>query len=466
MIWKMNKMKMTATLMTILFLSITAIAIPIVSVSSSTNWYVDGALGTDDGAYGTGPGTAAFATIQYAIDHTGVQDGDTVIVAAGTYDEYVDITKPLTLSGQSGAIVKPTTGKGGIIIEINVDDVTVEGFEVDGSSLDYAWAGIGSDSGCTRVTIRNNVVHDIKNLLPADIYGLGIGLWRGDNNIYEDILIEGNTVYDTDRMGIYIGARIRWDQNYLLSTNNIIKDNVVHDTMLDAGETFPPGCGGIALDALKDTIVEGNIVYLTGTELNPMPGIFLAHGSSMGNLISGNEVYGQAYGIAIEIDRGDVDFGEDSPAPPTVQYNNIHDNSEYGLIVRNANGKTVDATLNWWGHASGPYHPTLNSDGTGDAVSDNVDFDPWLTLPFQFEDLKNEIQDLELPKGTENSLIVKLNAASNAFDRGDYEDSINILNAFINHVMAQSGKKITTENAEQLIGSAEVLIAYISTFFL
>ena len=38
----------------------------------------------------------------------------------------------------------------------------------------------------------------------------------------------------------------------------------------------------------------------------------------------------------------------------------------------------VDARNNWWGDASGPYHPTLNSGGLGDEVSNNVDFDPWL----------------------------------------------------------------------------------------
>ncbi|MEK9185626.1 MAG: hypothetical protein AAB863_02510, partial [Patescibacteria group bacterium] len=39
----------------------------------------------------------------------------------------------------------------------------------------------------------------------------------------------------------------------------------------------------------------------------------------------------------------------------------------------------VDARNNWWGDASGPQHPTLNPLGLGNAVSDNVLFDPWLT---------------------------------------------------------------------------------------
>jgi len=45
----------------------------------------------------------------------------------------------------------------------------------------------------------------------------------------------------------------------------------------------------------------------------------------------------------------------------------------------------VNALNNWWGHPSGPFHPTLNPDGMGNAVSDNVDFDPWLDRPKDFK---------------------------------------------------------------------------------
>ena len=357
----MNKMKMTATLTTILFLaSITAIMVPSVAHPGDINVPSD------------------YPTIQDAIDAAG--SGDTIIVAAGTYDEYVKITKSLTLSGQSGAIVKPSTGERNIIIAINADDVTVKGFEVDGIELIDAWAGIGSWTGCTGVSIKDNIVHDIKN--DVENSGLGIGLWRGKGGIYEDILIKGNTVYDTDRMGIYIGAT--YGGSWLLSASNTIKDNVVHDTMLNpnADETFPGGCGGIALDAAKDCTIEGNTVYNTGTTSNPMPGIFLAHGSATGNQISGNDVYGQAYGIAVEINRGDVKFDGVSPAAPKVHYNNIHDNGEYGLIVLNAAGKTVDATLNWWGDPRGPSRAMGKAkgheDAKGDRVSPGVRFAPWL----------------------------------------------------------------------------------------
>jgi hypothetical protein len=43
--------------------------------------------------------------------------------------------------------------------------------------------------------------------------------------------------------------------------------------------------------------------------------------------------------------------------------------SDVGLNVRN----------NFWGDASGPYHPDLNPDGRGDSVGRNLTFIPWLT---------------------------------------------------------------------------------------
>ncbi len=58
-----------------------------------------------------------------------------------------------------------------------------------------------------------------------------------------------------------------------------------------------------------------------------------------------------------------------------------------GSVARNcdflgglsASSPTVDAKWNWWGHNSGPYHPTMNPNGQGSYVSDNVLFHPWLT---------------------------------------------------------------------------------------
>ena len=67
-----------------------------------------------------------------------------------------------------------------------------------------------------------------------------------------------------------------------------------------------------------------------------------------------------------------------------INSNSLAGNGDYGLYVK-ASTVTVDATYNWWGHASGPSGGVADpvtgriADGTGVAVSKNVHFDPWLT---------------------------------------------------------------------------------------
>jgi hypothetical protein len=62
---------------------------------------------------------------------------------------------------------------------------------------------------------------------------------------------------------------------------------------------------------------------------------------------------------------------------PTITGNSIYGNSSWGL--NNTAGFTILAENNWWGAASGPTHAS-NPGGSGDKVSDYVDFTPWLTV--------------------------------------------------------------------------------------
>lgn len=121
---------------------------------------------------------------------------------------------------------------------------------------------------------------------------------------------------------------------------------------------------------------------------------------------------------------------------------------------------------NWWGDASGPEHGS-NPSGTGDAVTDNITYEPWLvgpapdgscTGPDPCAALDKLIEDLEgmnLHKGTNNSLNAKLTAAKKSCGKGKFKTASNQMRAFINECEDQSGKKLTVEQADLLIEQAE-----------
>ena len=74
----------------------------------------------------------------------------------------------------------------------------------------------------------------------------------------------------------------------------------------------------------------------------------------------------------------------------TAHSNNIFSNDRNG--VYKPSPPPVDATGNWWGHPSGPYHSTTNPSGEGNSVSDNVSYAGWLAnnvavLPVGFDPL-------------------------------------------------------------------------------
>ena len=92
--------------------------------------------------------------------------------------------------------------------------------------------------------------------------------------------------------------------------------------------------------------------------------------------IENNRIYGNGYGIYLEAVAGGSSV--------FINRNSITGSSDYGLYVKNSTA-TINATHNWWGHASGPSGGVADpitgrtANGTGVAVSGNVHFDPWLT---------------------------------------------------------------------------------------
>jgi pimeloyl-ACP methyl ester carboxylesterase len=59
-----------------------------------------------------------------------------------------------------------------------------------------------------------------------------------------------------------------------------------------------------------------------------------------------------------------------------IHNSKIYNNNLGGII--NETAEQINATDNWWGDNSGPYHETLNPQGKGEIIAGDILFDPWI----------------------------------------------------------------------------------------
>jgi hypothetical protein len=138
--------------------------------------------------------------------------------------------------------------------------------------------------------------------------------------------------------------------------------------------------------AAKPMLLEGNTLTGTGSlriTQGDGTGIYIANQYLFGNPASpenresyviirnSNTISGFVRGIDVEKVPGAT-----QPLTVAVNWNSIAGNT-MGVNASTMSPTVVDATDNYWGDASGPYHATLNPAGLGNPVSDNVLFDPW-----------------------------------------------------------------------------------------
>ncbi len=290
-----------------------------------------------------------YPTIQDAVDDA--VPGDTIIVEAGhiaVEDRLIIVTDGITLTTDSNnpATIRYEAATTHSTVDIRGEDVVLENFIIERNQ------GVsGSQAINIRrpgVIVRGTTITGSDNCHGCDGGAVipGIHLTTGDPGSY-DIPLEGVVLKDNHISGDFvygIAVTTYTDANI----EAIIEGNTFADLEWDwlGDQDFRPGWGVLITDTAH--VFLGGSIYLT---------------------IKDN-VFDDVHGLYVP---------PADPATPVLDVaancNDFLGSGKWG--VWNGTDFLVDATDNWWGDSSGPYHATLNPAGTGNAVSDNVDFEPW-----------------------------------------------------------------------------------------
>jgi len=281
---------------------------------TGTTWYVDVSVATSGG--GSSPETA-FKSIQEGIN--AASNGDTVIVAEGTYVENIHFKgenivlcspDPLDPGVVSNTVIDGNKA-GSVITFVGTEDETcvLSGFTVRNGKADFGGGICGrTQDDQTRATIERNVITEnsagrggglydcdgtIRNnivtantaegvLLWGVLYGDGGGLYRCDG------LIQNNTISGNSALGGGCPSLpcVYADGGGLTFCNGTIRDNTITGNSADRGAGLF-GCDGI----VEDNTISDNSARKEGG------GLGYCDGTVKNNMITGNWAFDEGGGM-------------------------------------------------------------------------------------------------------------------------------------------------------------------------
>lgn len=244
--------------------------------------------------------------------------------------------------------------------------ITVQNNEFTGT-----WTGTSFETPLGSVSILNNGFH---NLNAADTYAArGVQIMTDNGNDTSELMaVNGNTFSGFNGVGIilYGGYPGSGEAKF---TNVEIKDNTIN--CIGSGpENWHMGIllrnsaatlGGASAGGVHNVTISGNTIIGAGGA--DSYGSVL-RGQNTNITIEFNNISTLAEGVAVE----ELVAGAGFASGVVVHRNSLTANT---TAVSNQGPSTIDATCNWWGAANGP---GLVGPGSGDPVSTNVTFTPFL----------------------------------------------------------------------------------------
>ncbi|MCB0685261.1 MAG: hypothetical protein KDC53_02015, partial [Saprospiraceae bacterium] len=258
----------------------------------------------------------------------------------------------------------------------NVESYTVSNNMIGGISdaNESFWDGILMSSLSDAVgEVIGNIVDGTGISVPSE----GLEVWNVNTNA--PVHIMGGSVSNTD-----IGVFVNNYEGYVSNAGNTdcVIEQVDLTNNIETGiyvKDSPDNSNGSTVHAL----IKDNTSILT----NDVSGVgILVEGADASANIEGNLSSIDGNDVGILVDEGVATITENSisgnntgikfqnGATGIVNKNNIAGNITFG--VENTTGSSIDATLNWWGDATGP---SGSATGAGDAISADVEFCPWLS---------------------------------------------------------------------------------------
>lgn len=225
-----------------------------------------------DGDDTTGDGSLAqpWATITQALDS--VPDGSLVLVRPGTYNGRIRIrgTFPAGVTVRSEETYRALLRHNSTVITAydhpnGVDGITLEGFDMahDGAgagALVVHADGNGSNA-VTRITLRNNILHDSFN---NDVLKI--------NNTIRDILVEGNLFFNQSGSDEHIDINSAQDV--------VVQDNIFLNDFAASGRVDPENTSGFIV--IKDSNGDSD-PYVGSRNITVRRNIFLNWEGSTGS---------------------------------------------------------------------------------------------------------------------------------------------------------------------------------------
>ena len=363
------------------------------------------------------------ASIQAEVDSN---SGAETICLNGTFNQNVTIGPEDTADGAiviqeapAATAIMDGTGLPGyndaFTLNPGVSNVTIRDLEIrnyvdsgasggTGNAIS-AWGPYGAGPATSNVNVWNNNMHD---------FGWNAVLVGNSGRaLHDNWSVIGNTISGNG----WVGVELTNTSNSLIS-DNTIANNGVSDLgvcwaigIMLQGRNYASEGGAGSVNATNITVTNNTITNL-GTCARPATygeyGIYVtSQGDSpaaaalsnvtigAGNRIENNSRYGVSVNAAggsvtgVDIATSDllnngtaadggaaIRVSETAPGVTsaiTAHFNNITGNADYG--ARNTAAAAFDATCNWWGASNGP-GPV--GPGSGDTVTANVTYDPWL----------------------------------------------------------------------------------------